>query len=451
MLRLNRDTTNLILTWISEGPWHSVCRLCCRSWATKLAANAHRCHPSLPYSVVAAEQNEALLGWLLTHRVPWSSKHIMCFCVRHKQFDPFCWILRYVPRAAATLSLPDRICVTRSLACAGPNALETFQALDDVDPIIKQMKGLFVWTPHLLHWVVQRFGSGCLHPQCLAVLDHCIALCGGWDVESLYVACQYGEIDVIDFLIHHPQAHFSKSLSLFTRALQGCARRRTLGGSTALWELMKRLAPDDVAFPLEVLPIAIKDGQTWLVRCVLSDPQCPIQQSGPEIEATAISVVRFCQGDADIIYLLQELERLGLSWNTPGVLFAAVDRPVTPTVLRWMLQNGSGWWNVETDMLLLRCILAGCNESVQLVVTHVGPSLNVHNTLFTTTAAELGNLALLKYLRQCGCEWDHHCLHMALNNDHMCVARWALSNGCPILSDHNNREDELRTTLMRLV
>lgn len=439
---------SLVLTWISEGPWHSVCRLCCRAWATKLAANAHRCHPSLPYSVVASERNAGLLDWLLSQGVPWSSKHVLCFCVRHKQFDSFCWILRHVPRAAAPLSLPDRICVTRSLARAGPHALETFRGLDDADPVIQQMKGLFLWTPHLLHWVVQRFG---VHPECLVMLDHCIALCGAWDVESLHLACQYGTIDVVRFLILHPRADITKGLPLFTRALQGCARRRTLGGSTALWQLVKQLAPDDVLLPLEVLPVAIKEGQMWLVQCFLSDPQCPTQRSGPEIEAIATSVVRLNRCDADIIHLLQELERLGLLWNTPSVLFAAVDCPATPTVLQWMLQNGSGWWNVETDTLLLRCILAGCHRSVEVLVTHIGPSLSTHNTLFTRTAAELGDLALLKYLRQCGCEWDHQCLHMALNNEHMHVARWALTNGCPILSSHNERENELRASLMRLV
>jgi hypothetical protein len=452
MLHLNRDTMGYVLTWIAEGPWHSVCRLCCRSWATRLPSIVPSQHPSMPYCVAVSEQNEDLLHWLVSQCVPWSSKHIMSFCLGQKSFDSICWMLQCVPRAN-TLDMVERHYITQCLVRAGPGALDVFRGLDTTtDHIARQMKELFVWTPSLLSWVVRQFGSGVLHAQCLIVLDHCIPLCGGWNIEALYEACQYGEPDVVHFMIHHPQANFEKSLFIFTRALYGCVRRRRLGGSSALWHLVKHLSPDASGpLPLDVLPIAVQEYQWWFVDSFLADPQCPQAWSTHDIDAVAIAAVRLRRCDADIIRILQRLDLSGVSWHCPNVLFAAVDRPVTATLLQWLLRSDMGWGGVDSDMLLLRCILAGCHKSISSVVAYIGSSLNVQNTLFTTTAAELGDLALLKYLRRRGCVWDHHCLQMALHNNHMRVARWALTNGCPILAQFDAREEELRARLTRMV
>jgi len=65
-------------------------------------------------------------------------------------------------------------------------------------------------------------------------------------------------------------------------------------------------------------------------------------------------------------------------------------------------------------------------------------------------AAEVGNLEILKWARENGCEWTDKVCTRAMKGQHFEVLQWARANGCPWFKIHFGRFlEEERLRLLR--
>ena len=451
---LNQDTMKFILTWIRGGSWHTVCRLCCRAWAHFLTPVPLQ-RPFGPFEEALLACNLHTLQWLFAQGVPWSCEAALSACTFQGRLDALRWTVQHAPVCVRSLTYNDRFRITRNLIRAAPHHLEAWHAAIKEDPVVA---AIFGWSTAMLVFAVRLHGSGAFYHADLwrTYLERCMGLCGGWAVQALHAAIRYAELDVVQFLMLHPTADptvvWGNSYT-FSVALYNCAMRKQRDGPR-MWELVIGLAPDGMELPWSALEAAVHECQLWFVRAFLADPRCPGQRSGPGPDGVAVAVVRLSKPDAVVIELLHAIAAAGIDWDTEEVLEAVLDRPKKHTLLQWMLQNGrGGQWNLfRPDMVLLRCILVGCAWNLRALLPHVSATIDKSDPVYTTSAAEMGSLDVLQCLREWEYQWDHQCLQMALTNNHLEVAKWALTQGCPILTrpiaPGTGDEEQLRATLM---
>ena len=445
---LNDDTMKFILTWIRGGPWHTVCRLCCRSW-TQFLTPVPLQRPFGPFEEAVLACNLHTLQWLLTQGVPWSCEAALSACTFQGRLDALRWTVQHAPVCVRSLSHNERIRITRNLLRAGPLKLGEWHAAIRSDTTVA---AILCFTPVVLAFAVRLYGTGKLYDaeSWQSHMELCIDLCGGWAIEALYAAVRHAEVAVVEFFLLHPDAVFQGRSGPFITALSHCVLRKQPDGPK-VWDLILGMAPDHAELPWCVLETAVRQGQFWPVHAFLADPRCPEQRSGPGPDGVVMAVVQLAKPDAVVIELLQVMAAAGIRWDTEDVWYAAVDRPVKPTLLQWMLQNG-GEDLPEPTMVLLRCILAGCAENLRTLLPYLVGTVDRSNPMYTMAAAEMGFLDVLQCLRESEYHWDHKCLHMALTNNHTATAKWALTHGCPILTrpitPGTGDEEELRATLM---
>jgi hypothetical protein len=449
----NRDILITVLSWLRGGSWHTVCRLCCRLWLRALPPVPHQ-HPSSPYDTVIQERDTHTLHWLLQQHVPWTTQRAFSVGARNGRVDLLHWVKQHMPACSTTLTITNRVNITKEFIRSGPSVLIREYEQIRMDPIaVNSVCPIFLWTSSVLSFAVRMYGFGKLHTNDWAVsLELCMTLCGGWTVEALYIGLRFAEVPVVKFLLNHPNADplaVRGNEVVFFQALHQCAVRDKVP-SHFLWELIITMAPDGVEMPWSALKMAVTHFQLWFFRAFLADQHCPVQRSGVGPETVAMAVLRLRHPDAVLIGLLMELDGAGVQWKTEAVLFAALDFQITHTLLEWLLINGIELI-VHPSLVLLRCIITGCVSNLCVLIAHMG-IYDPTNALYTTTAAENGHLEVLQYLRKCGYDWDCRGLTMALENNHLSLAHWALSNACPILQTPSTteKESELRQTLLQL-
>ena len=111
--------------------------------------------------------------------------------------------------------------------------------------------------------------------------------------------------------------------------------------------------------------------------------------------------------------------------------------------LRWTLRHRAVAGLPDTHGLVLRAVMAGRLETVRCLLEHVFPGFaDVRgDPIYALTAAEMGFLAVLQYLRESHqCAWDHRIVWYSLTNHHVDVARWAILTGCPLVPPSEDQD-----------
>lgn len=118
-------------------------------------------------------------------------------------------------------------------------------------------------------------------------------------------------------------------------------------------------------------------------------------------------------------------------------------------VVRWIVGRNTPE-SAETAFLL--AIQAGRLDVLDDLYARYG-GIASDCILYTRTAAELRDPAVLARLREWGCEWDHTVVHTALMNGRLAVAQWAGEHGCPMTSEPLSAVDDayVRQRMLRRV
>jgi hypothetical protein len=93
-------------------------------------------------------------------------------------------------------------------------------------------------------------------------------------------------------------------------------------------------------------------------------------------------------------------------------------------LLRWVREEKSCAWDYKTSG---RAVFLGNLEMLKYCVENgceVGPGT-------CADAAENGHLECLKYLREKNVKWDHRTVQLARENNHVNCLNYALANNCP--------------------